>query len=71
VRGFKTLKMAYVTITGFEVMRALCKEQASAFNVTRDIRGETRIVEPALSLGAHVLAEEVQFVGEQLELEAA
>ena len=30
VRGFKTLKTAYATISGFEVMRALCKGQASA-----------------------------------------
>ena len=39
VRGFKTLKTAYATIKGFEVMRALRKGQASAFNVTNDIRG--------------------------------
>jgi hypothetical protein len=39
VRGFTTLKMAYATIKGFEVMRALRKGQASAFNVTRDICG--------------------------------
>src|SRR5208337_912255 len=37
VRGFKTLKSAYATIKGFEVMRALRKGQASAFNITRDI----------------------------------
>ena len=44
VRGFKTLKTAYATIRGFEVMRALRKGQASAFNITHDIRGEARIV---------------------------
>ena len=32
VRGFKTLKSAYATIKGFEVMRALRKGQGSAFN---------------------------------------
>lgn len=63
--------MAYATITGFEVMRALRKGQASACNVTRDIRGEARIVERASGLGAHALAEAVQFVSEQLEHEAA
>jgi len=71
VRGFKTLKTAYATIKGFEVMHALRKGQASAFNITRDIRGEARIVERAFGLGASVLAETVQFLDEQIELEAA
>lgn len=34
VRGFKTMKSAYAAIKGFEVMRALQKAQASAFNLT-------------------------------------
>ena len=71
VRGFKSLKTAYATIKGFEVMRALRKGQAAAFNITCDIRGEARIVERAFGLGASVLAEAVQFVGERLKLEAA
>ena len=71
VRGFKTLKTAYATIKGFEVMRALRKGQASACNITRDIRGETRIVERAFGLGANILAETAQFISAQLELEAA
>ena len=33
VRGFKTLKTAYATIKGFEVMRALRKGQAAIFNL--------------------------------------
>ena len=45
VRGFKTLKSAYATVKGFKVMRALRKGQASAFNLTRDMRGEARIIE--------------------------
>jgi len=40
-------------------MRALRKGQASAFNLTRDIRGEARIVERAFGLGAPILAEAV------------
>ena len=71
VRGFKTLKTAYATIKGFKVMRALRKGQASAFNITRDIRGEARIVERAFGLGASALAEAVQYVRERLELVAA
>lgn len=71
VRGFKTLRTAYATIKGFEVMRALRKGQASAFNITRDICGEARIVERAFGLGASALAEAVQLVREKIELEAA
>jgi transposase, IS6 family len=71
VRGFKTLKTAYATIKGFEVMRALRKGQAAIFNITRDIHGEARLVERAFGLGASALAEAVQFVSERLELEAA
>jgi len=70
VRGFKTLKTAYATIKGFEVMRALRKGQAGMFNLTRDIRGEARIVERAFGLGLCVLAEAAQFVSTQLELQA-
>ena len=71
VRGFKTLKTAYATIKGFEVMRALRKGQAAIFNITRDIRGEARLVERAFGLGACALAEAMQFVSERLELQAA
>ncbi len=67
----ETLKTAYATIKGFEGMRALRKGQASAFNITRNIRGEARIVERAFGLGVSVLAEAVQFVSERLELKAA
>jgi transposase, IS6 family len=44
VRGFKTLKTAYATIMGFEVMRALRNGQTEIFNLTQNIRGEARIV---------------------------
>jgi len=71
VRGFKTLKTAYATIKGFEVMRALRKGQVEAFNITRDICGEARIVERAFGLGDCALSEAVRFLGERLELEAA
>ena len=71
VGGFKTLRTAYATIKGFEVMRALRKNQAATFNITRDIRGEARIVERAFDLGASALAEAVQLVRERLEREAA
>jgi IS6 family transposase len=71
VRGFKTLKTAYATIMGFEVMRALRKGQAAIFNLTQDIRGEARIVERAFGIGASALAEAVAVLGEQLKLQPA
>jgi transposase, IS6 family len=71
VRGFKTLKTAYATIKGFEVMRALRKSQAAIFHITREIRGEACLVERAFGLGASALAGAVQFVSERLELDAA
>ena len=71
VRGFKTLRTACATIKGFEVVRALRKGQASAFNVTRDLRGEARIVERAVGLGASALAEAVPLVSALFEPEAA
>jgi len=57
VRGFETMKTAYATIKGFEVMRALRKGQAGAFNITRDICGEARLVERAFGLGVSALSE--------------
>ena len=45
VRGFKTLKTAYATIKGFEVMRALKKGQAKFFQFQDGIMGEVRLIE--------------------------
>jgi IS6 family transposase len=64
VRGFKTLKTAYATIKGFEVMRALRKGQAALFNFTRDICGEARIVERAFGLGASAISEAIALIEE-------
>ena len=59
VRGFKTLKTAYATIKGFEVMRALRKDQVGIFALQGGIVGEVRIVERALDLGPCALTEAV------------
>lgn len=67
VRGFKTLKSAYATIKGFEVMRALRKGQAAIFNLTGDIRGEARIVERAFGIGPSALTEAVALLAQNLE----
>ena len=50
MRGFKTMKTAYATIKGFEVMRALRKGQARIFNLTGDILGEKHMVERAFGV---------------------
>ena len=71
VRGFKTMKTAYATIRGFEVMRALRKGQAAIYNLTQDIRGEACIVERAFGLGTSALAEAVAIVRESLDSQPA
>ena len=59
VRGFKTLKTAYAKIRGFEVMRALRKDQTGIFNFQGGIVSEARIVERAFGLGPCALTEAV------------
>jgi IS6 family transposase len=71
VRGFKTLKTAYATIAGFEVMRALRKGQATIFNLTRDICGEMRIVERAFGIGPSALTETIALIEKTLNLQSA
>ncbi|MCL4156855.1 UNVERIFIED_CONTAM: hypothetical protein GTU68_010013 [Idotea baltica] len=55
--GFKSMKTAYATIKGFELMRALKKKQANGFNFSGDIKGEIRIIERAFGLGGDVMAD--------------
>ncbi len=45
VRGFKSLKTAYATIKGFEVMHALRKGQAALWQYGGGIIGEVRLIE--------------------------
>ncbi len=71
VRGFKTLKTAYATIMGFEMMRALRKGQAGIFNLTQDIRGEARVVERAFGIGVSALTEAIAVFGEKLNVQPA
>lgn len=66
VRGFKTMKTAYAMIKGVEVMRALRKGQASAFNLTRDPVGEKRMIERAFGIGPCVMSEAVALIEQQL-----
>lgn len=55
--GFKSRKTAYATIKGFEVMRALKKEQAKSFQIQPGIMGEVRLIERAFGLGSDMISE--------------
>lgn len=66
VRGFKTMKSAYATIKGFELMHALRKGQGRAFNMTGDIIGEKRMIERAFGVGPCVIAEAAAIIEEGL-----
>ena len=66
VRGFKTMKTAYATIKGFEVMRALRKGQAEIFALQGGIVGEARIVERAFGVGPCVLTEAMAWLQDRL-----
>ena len=66
VRGFKTMKTAYATNKGFEVMRALHKGQAENFALQGGIVGEARIVERAFGVGPCVLTEAMAWLQDRL-----
>ena len=66
VRGFKTMKTAYATIKGFEVMRALRKGQARMFAIQGGVGGEARIVERAFGVGPCVLTEAMTLLQDRL-----
>ena len=70
VRGFKSLKTAYATIKGFEVMHALRKGQARAFCLQPGNRGEGRLVERAFGLSLSALAEAAQIVADHYQMVA-
>ena len=45
VRGFKSMKTAYATIKGFEVMRMFRKGQMNAWISDQGLIGEIRLIE--------------------------
>ena len=66
VRGFKTLKTAYVTIKGFEVVRALRKGQAGLFALQVGIVREARLDERAFGFGPCALTEVMVLLQDRL-----
>jgi IS6 family transposase len=49
-------------------MRALRKGQTAIFILTRDIRGEARIVERAFRIGVSALTEAVPLIAQSLDI---
>jgi len=49
--SFQSLKNAYATLKGFEVMRVLKKRPARAFQIQDGMLGEVRLVERVFGLG--------------------
>ncbi len=68
--GFQSLKTAYATLKGFEVMQALKKRQARIFQIQDGIRGEVRLVERAFGLGPNALAEAIEYFRAMLHIPA-
>ena len=66
VRGFKSMKTAYATIKGFEVMRAPRKGQAAMFAIQGGIVGKTRIIERAFGVGPCVVTEAMVWLRDHL-----
>lgn len=64
--GFKTLRTAYATIKGFEVMRAFRKYQARPWCLQPGAHGEIRLLKRAFNLGPGVMAELVEFLDSQM-----
>ncbi len=48
VRGFKSMKTAYTTIKGFEIMRMLKKVQMNTWTREQGLIGEIRLIERQL-----------------------
>ena len=64
--GFKSMKTAYATIKGFEVMRALKKGQTRIWQIQESIRGEMRMVERAFGIGQSVIADAMEQLNEKM-----
>ena len=56
----------YATITGFEVMRALCKVRTGAFGIQTGILGEARILGRAFGVDPTALTEATSLLQDHL-----
>lgn len=62
--GFQSMKTAYATIKGFEVMRMIKKKQTRAYHIFDGVKGEIRLIERCFGLGNCALADAMQAVNE-------
>jgi transposase, IS6 family len=69
--GFKSMPTAYATIKGFEVMRAMHKNQARPWCLQPGAKGEIRLIERAFGLGKDALVEASEILQEAMEKQAA
>ena len=67
--GFKSMKTAYATIKGFEIMRALKKGQASIFQLQQGVLGEVRLVERCFRLGESAITEMLKMLDSDFQLQ--
>jgi transposase, IS6 family len=67
--GFKSMKTAYATIKGFEVMRSLKKGQGSIYRIQEGITGEIRLVERCFNIGKCALADAMDMLADALQKE--
>ena len=58
IRGFKSMKTAYATIKGFEVMRMFRKGQMRAWHLLPGIEGEVYLIEKQFGLDSKNVQEE-------------
>jgi transposase, IS6 family len=68
---FKSMPTAYATIKGFEVMRAMRRNQARPWCLQPGAKGEIRLIERAFGLGKDALAEASEILQEAMEKQAA
>jgi len=65
--GFQSMKTAYATIKGFEIMRMIKKKQTRAYHIFDGVKGEIRLIERCFGLGNSVMADLMEFVHEALK----
>jgi hypothetical protein len=58
--GFKSMKTAYATIRGFELMHALRKGQAKFWMLSMGVRGEVRLLERTFGVGPSIMTAMIQ-----------
>jgi transposase, IS6 family len=65
--GFKSMKTAYATIKGFEIMRALKKGQAESFQLQDGVIGEKRLIERCFQIGDNALTEVCKIIEKEMK----